>query len=144
MSHKTELRNYLSAAGDEKFSDWSEDSPFRQIDHAKNKLDNTLNKARDLFKFLDETCEIVGLDVTRASAKTQIKIVTDELDAAKTAVAALSFPTLDDHWPSNKAAVSNLTDYVEPEAPADPALEAAPAAEEAAEEDAAEGEDAAE
>lgn len=144
MSHKTELRNYLSAAGDEKFSDWSEDSPFRQIDHAKNKLDNALNKARDLFKFLDETCEIVGLDVTRASAETQIKIVTDELDAAKTAVAALSFPSLGDHWPSDKAAVSNLTDYVEPEAPADPALEAAPAAEEAAEEDAAEGEDAAE
>ena len=144
MSHKTELRNYLSAAGDEKFSDWSEDSPFRQIDHAKNKLDNALNKARDLFKFLDDTCEIVGLDVTRAAAATQIKIVTDELDAAKTDVAALSFPALGDHWPSDKAAVSNLTDYVEPEAPADPALEAAPAAEEAAEEDAAEGEDAAE
>ena len=95
----------MSAAGDEKFSDWSEDSPFRQIDHAKNKLDNALNKARDLFKFLDETCEIVGLDVTRASAETQIKIVTDELDAAKTAVAALSFPALGDNWPSDKAAV---------------------------------------
>lgn len=121
MSHKVELRNYLSAAGDEQFSNWSEDSPFRTIDNAKNDLDIVLNKARDLFNFLDDTCEITGLDVSRDAAATQVKLVTDALAAAQTSIAALTFPALSVAWPADKAAVSDLTDYVAPvvEAPAD-------------------------
>lgn len=127
MSHKVELRNYLSAAGDEQFNDWSEDSPFRNIDAAKNDLDNVLIKARNLYTFLDETCEITGLDVSRESAATQVQLVTDALAAAQTAVAALTFPALSVAWPTDKAAVSDLTDYVapEPEAPAEAAGAAA-------------------
>ena len=127
MSHKVELRNYLSAAGDEQFNGWSEDSPFRKIDTAKNDLDNVLIKARNLYTFLDETCEITGLDVSRTSAATQVQLVTDALAAAQTAVAALTFPALSVAWPTDKAAVSDLTDYVapEPEAAAEAAGEAA-------------------
>ena len=123
MSHKTELRNYLSAAGDDGFNGPSgvENSPFRALEQAKWKLEETEGAARDLFKFLDETCEIDGLDVTRTTAATQVKKVTDALTAAKSAVAALSWTDLDDHWPTAKAAVSDLTDYVEPESPASPA-----------------------
>ena len=116
MSHKTELRNYLSAAGDESFNGPGNDgTPFRAIEQAKWKLEETEQAARNLFKFLDETCEIDGLDVARTTAATQVKKVTDSLTAAKSAVAALSWTNLDDHWPTNKAAVSNLTDYTEPE-----------------------------
>ena len=123
MSHKTELRNYLSAAGDDQFRGPSNDgnTPFRAIEQAKWKLEQTEQAARDLFKFLDETCEIDGLDVARTTAATQVKKVTDALTAAKSAVAALSWTDLDDHWPTAKAAVSDLTDYVEPESPASPA-----------------------
>ena len=121
MSHKTELRNYLSAAGDESFTGPGNDNtPFRAIEQAKWKLEETEQAARDLFKFLDETCEIDGLDVARTTAATQVAKVTTALNAAKTAVAALSWPGLDDHWSTDKAAVSDLTDYVEPEeAPAE-------------------------
>jgi len=116
MSHKTELRNYLSAAGDDSFMTAGNDNtPFRAIEQAKWKLEQTESAARDLFKFLDETCEIDGLDVARTTAATQVKKVTDALTAAKSAVAALSWTDLDDHWPTTKAAVSDLTDYVEPE-----------------------------
>ena len=117
MSHKTELRNYLSAAGDDSFSGPGSDgnTPFRALEQAKWKLEQTETEARNLFKFLDETCEIDGLDVARTTAATQVKKVTDSLTAAKSAVAALSWTNLDDHWPTNKAAVSNLTDYTEPE-----------------------------
>tara|TARA_R100000700_G_C3164105_1_gene139511 strand:+ start:992 stop:1369 length:378 start_codon:yes stop_codon:yes gene_type:complete len=124
MSHKTELRNYLSAAGDDGFGSPGNNSntPFRAIEQAKWKLEQTEQAARDLFKFLDETCEIDGLDVARTTAATQVKKVTDSLTAAKSAVAALSWTDLDDHWPTAKAAVSDLTDYVEPEeSPASPA-----------------------
>ena len=115
MSHKTELRNYLSAAGDDGFNGPSgvENSPFRALEQAKWKLEETEGAARDLFKFLDETCEIDGLDVTRTTAATQVKKVTDALTAAKSAVAALSWTDLGDHWPTDKAAVSDLTDYTE-------------------------------
>ena len=121
MSHKTELRNYLSAAGDESFTGpGNDDTPFRAIEQAKWKLEETEHAARDLFKFLDETCEIDGLDVARTTAATQVAKVTTALNAAKTAVAALSWPGLDDHWSTDKTAVSDLTDYVEPaEAPAE-------------------------
>jgi hypothetical protein len=121
MSHKTELRNYLSAAGDESFTGPGNDNtPFRAIEQAKWKLEETEHAARDLFKFLDETCEIDGLDVTRTTAATQVAKVTTALNAAKTAVAALSWTDLADHWSTDKAAVSDLTDYVEPEeAPAE-------------------------
>jgi len=116
MSHKTELRNYLSAAGDDGFMGPGNDNPpFRALEQAKWKLEETEQAARDLFKFLDETCEIDGLDVARTTAATQVKKVTDSLTAAKSAVAALSWTNLDDHWPTAKAAVSDLTDYVEPE-----------------------------
>jgi len=126
MSHKTELRNYLSAAGDDGFNGPGNDgnTPFRAIEQAKWKLEQTEQAARDLFKFLDETCEIDGLDVARTTAATQVKKVTDSLTAAKSAVAALSWTDLGDHWPTDKAAVSDLTDYTEPESseesPADP------------------------
>ena len=126
MSHKTELRNYLSAAGDDGFTGPGNDgnTPFRAIEQAKWKLEQTEQEARNLFKFLDETCEIDGLDVARTTAATQVKKVTDALTAAKSAVAALSWTDLDDHWPTAKAAVSDLTDYTEPESseesPADP------------------------
>ena len=116
MSHKTELRNYLSAAGDDGFNGPESDSsntPFRALEQAKWKLEQTEQAARDLFKFLDETCEIDGLDVDRTTAATQVKKVTDALTAAKSAVAALSWTDLDDHWPTDKAAVSDLTDYTE-------------------------------
>jgi len=121
MSHKTELRNYLSAAGDESFTGPGNDNnPFRAIEQAKWELEKTEQAARDLFKFLDETCEIDGLDVARTTAATQVAKVTTALNAAKTAVAALSWTDLADHWPTDKAAVSDLTDYVEPEeAPAE-------------------------
>jgi len=117
MSHKTELRNYLSAAGDDSFMGPGNDgnTPFRALEQAKWKLEETEHAARDLFKFLDETCEIDGLDVTRTTAATQIAKVTTALTAAKSAVAALSWTDLGDHWPTDKAAVSDLTDYVEPE-----------------------------
>lgn len=116
MSHKTELRNYLSAAGDDSFMGLGNDNtPFRAIEQAKWKLEETEQAARNLFKFLDETCEIDGLDVARTTAATQVKKVTDSLTAAKSAVAALSWTNLDDHWPTAKAAVSDLTDYTEPE-----------------------------
>lgn len=115
MSHKTELRNYLSAAGDDSFDHNPNDTPFRAIEQAKWKLEETEQAARNLFKFLDETCEIDGLDVARTTAATQVAKVTTALNAAKTAVAALSWPGLDDHWPTDKTAVSDLTDYVEPE-----------------------------
>ena len=124
MSHKTELRNYLSAAGDDSFNGPAgvENSPFRAIEQARWKLDQTEQEARNLFKFLDETCEIDGLDVARTTAAAQVKKVTDSLTAAKSAVAALSWTDLADHWPTDKAAVSDLTDYVEPEeSPASPA-----------------------
>ena len=123
MSHKTELRNYLSAAGDDGFTGPGNDgTPFRALEQAKWKLEQTEQAARDLFKFLDETCEIDGLDVARTTAATQVKKVTDSLTAAKSAVAALSWTNLDDHWPTAKAAVSDLTDYTEPEeSPASPA-----------------------
>ena len=123
MSHKTELRNYLSAAGDDGFTGPGNDgTPFRAIEQAKWKLEQTEQAARNLFKFLDETCEIDGLDVARTTAATQVKKVTDSLTAAKSAVAALSWTNLDDHWPTAKAAVSDLTDYTEPEeSPASPA-----------------------
>lgn len=114
MSHKTELRNYLSAAGDDSFGGYN-DTPFRAIEQAKWKLEETEQAARDLFKFLDETCEIDGLDVARTTAATQVAKVTTALNAAKTAVEALSWPGLDDHWSTDKTAVSDLTDYVEPE-----------------------------
>ena len=115
MSHKTELRNYLSAAGDENFTGpGNDDTPFRAIEQAKWKLEETEHAARDLFKFLDETCEIDGLDVARTTAATQVAKVTTALNAAKTAVAALSWTDLADHWSTDKAAVSDLTDYVEP------------------------------
>ena len=117
MSHKTELRNYLSAAGDDSFmGPGNDNTPFRAIEQAKWKLEETEQAARDLFKFLDETCEIDGLDVARTTAVTQVAKVTTALNAAKTAVAALSWPGLDDHWSTDKTAVSDLTDYVEPEA----------------------------
>ena len=122
MSHKTELRNYLSAAGDDSFmGPGNDNTPFRAIEQAKWKLEETEHAARDLFKFLDETCEIDGLDVARTTAATQVKKVTDSLTAAKSAVAALSWTDLDDHWPTAKAAVSDLTDYTEPseESPAE-------------------------
>ena len=119
MSHKTELRNYLSAAGDEHFSGHGDDSPFRAIEQAKWKLEETEQAARNLFKFLDETCEIDGLDVARTTAATQVAKVTTALNAAKTAVAALSWPGLDDHWATDKNNVSDLTDYVEPETSAE-------------------------
>ena len=116
MSHKTELRNYLSAAGDESFTGPGNDNtPFRAIEQAKWKLEETEQAARDLFKFLDETCEIDGLDVARTTAATQVAKVTTALNAAKTAVAALSWPGLDDHWSTDKNNVSDLTDYTEPE-----------------------------
>ena len=117
MSHKTELRNYLSAAGDDQFTGPGgvDNSPFRALEQAKWKLEETEHAARDLFTFLDKTCEIDGLDVARTTAATQVKKVTDALTAAKSAVAALSWTDLDDHWPSAKAAVSDLTDYTEPE-----------------------------
>ena len=117
MSHKTELRNYLSAAGDESFNGPGNDgnTPFRAIEQAKWKLEQTEQAARDLFKFLDETCEIDGLDVARTTAAAQVKKVTDALTAAKSAVAALSWTDLDDHWPTDKAAVSDLPDYTESE-----------------------------
>lgn len=117
MSHKTELRNYLSAAGDDQFRGPSNDgnTPFRALEQAKWKLEETEQAARDLFTFLDKTCEIDGLDVARTTAATQVKKVTDALTAAKSAVAALSWTNLDDHWPTAKAAVSDLTDYTEPE-----------------------------
>ena len=124
MSHKVELRNYLSAAGDEQFSDWSDDSPFRQIDKAKNELDDVLNKARSLYTFLDDTCQITGLDVSRTSAATQVELVTDALAAAQTKIAALTFPALSVAWPTDKAAVSDLTEYV---APVEPTPEDSPA-----------------
>ena len=115
MSHKTELRNYLSAAGDDSFmGPGNDNTPFRAIEQAKWKLEETEQAARDLFKFLDETCEIDGLDVARTTAANQVKKVTDALTAAKSAVAALSWTNLDDHWPTDKAAVSDLTDYTEP------------------------------
>ena len=115
MSHKTELRNYLSAAGDDGFNgpNGVENSPFRTLEQAKWKLEQTEQEARNLFKFLDETCEIDGLDVARTTAAAQVKKVTDALTAAKSAVAALSWTDLDDHWPTDKAAVSDLTDYTE-------------------------------
>ena len=115
MSHKTELRNYLSAAGDDQFTGPGgvENSPFRALEKAKWKLEQTEQEARNLFKFLDETCEIDGLDVARTTAAAQVKKVTDALTAAKSAVAALSWTDLDDHWPTDKAAVSDLTDYTE-------------------------------
>ena len=117
MSHKTELRNYLSAAGDDSFAGPGsvDNTPFRALEQAKWKLDETEQAARDLFTFLDKTCEIDGLDVARTTAATQVKKVTDALTAAKSAVAALSWTNLDDHWPTAKAAVSDLTDYTEPE-----------------------------
>ena len=123
MSHKTELRNYLSAAGDDGFNGPGNDgnTPFRALEQAKWKLEQTEQTARDLFKFLDETCEIDGLDVARTTAATQVKKVTDSLTAAKSAVAALSWTNLDDHWPTAKAAVSDLTDYTPEESPASPA-----------------------
>ena len=123
MSHKTELRNYLSAAGDEGFNGPGHDgnTPFRALEQAKWKLEETEQAARNLFKFLDETCEIDGLDVARTTAATQVKKVTDSLTAAKSAVAALSWTNLDDHWPTAKAAVSDLTDYTPEESPASPA-----------------------
>jgi len=115
MSHKTELRNYLSAAGDDAFLGPGNDgnTPFRALEQAKWKLEQTEQEARNLFKFLDETCEIDGLDVARTTAATQVKKVTDALTAAKSAVAALSWTDLGDHWPTDKAAVSDLTDYTE-------------------------------
>ena len=116
MSHKTELRNYLSAAGDDGFNGPESDSsntPFRTLEQARWKLDQTEQEARNLFKFLDETCEIDGLDVARTTAAAQVKKVTDSLTAAKSAVAALSWTDLADHWPTDKAAVSDLTDYTE-------------------------------
>lgn len=118
MSHKTELRNYLSAAGDDSFRALSNDgsnTPFRALEQAKWKLEETEQAARDLFTFLDKTCEIDGLDVARTTAATQVAKVTTALNAAKSAVAALSWTNLDDHWPTAKAAVSDLTDYTEPE-----------------------------
>ena len=117
MSHKTELRNYLSAAGDDQFTGPGgvENSPFRALEKAKWKLEQTEQEARNLFKFLDETCEIDGLDVARTTAATQVAKVTTALNAAKSAVAALSWTNLADHWPTDKAAVSDLTDYTEPE-----------------------------
>lgn len=122
MSHKTELRNYLSAAGDDGFTGpGNDDTPFRAIEQAKWKLEKTEQAARDLFKFLDETCEIDGLDVARTTAVTQVAKVTTAINAAKTAVAALSWPGLDDHWSTDKTAVSDLTDYVEPETSAESA-----------------------
>ena len=123
MSHKTELRNYLSAAGDDQFREPSNDgnTPFRALEQAKWKLEETEQAARNLFKFLDETCEIDGLDVARTTAATQVKKVTDALTAAKSAVAALSWADLDDHWPTAKAAVSDLTDYTEPSESESPA-----------------------
>ena len=123
MSHKTELRNYLSAAGDDGFAGpgQTDNTPFRALEQAKWKLEQTEQEARDLFKFLDETCEIDGLDVARTTAAAQVKKVTDSLTAAKSAVAALSWTDLDDHWPTAKAAVSDLTDYVEPEDSSSPA-----------------------
>ena len=124
MSHKTELRNYLSAAGDDGFAGpgSAANTPFRALEQAKWKLEQTEQEARNLFTFLDETCEIDGLDVARTTAAAQVKKVTDSLTAAKSAVAALSWTDLADHWPTDKAAVSDLTDYVEPEeSPASPA-----------------------
>ena len=117
MSHKTELRNYLSAAGDDGFAGpgSADNTPFRALEQAKWKLEQTEQEARNLFTFLDETCEIDGLDVARTTAAAQVKKVTDSLTAAKSAVAALSWTNLDDHWPTAKAAVSDLTDYTEPE-----------------------------
>ena len=55
------------------------------------------------------------------AAATQVKLVTDALSAAQTSIAALTFPALSVAWPADKAAVSDLTDYVAPvvEAPAD-------------------------
>ena len=61
-----------------------------------------------------DRCEIDGLDVARTTAATQVAKVTTALNAAKTAVAALSWTDLADHWSTDKAAVSDLTDYVEP------------------------------
>ena len=103
MSHKVELRNYLSAAGDERYN-FDNDSVFRSID--------------------EETCEIEGLDVTRSTANTQVEGVRTLLTETQSAVAALSFPNLDVAWGTDKAAVSDLTDYVEP---AEEPIEAGPA-----------------
>lgn len=132
MSHKVELRNYLSAAGDERYN-FDNDSVFRSIDEAKNKLDQVLWKARNLFQFFEETCEIEGLDVTRSTANTQVEDVQTLLTEAQSDVAALSWPNLDVAWGTDKAAVSDLTDYVEPAeepieaGPADPEPEPEPA-----------------
>jgi len=119
MAHKTELRSFLEASGGLDGVD-DASSAFRAIDEAKNKLDETLNGIRSTHDFFTKTCEIPGLTIERAGALNKVKEVADQLAAAKTAVAALSYVDLADHWPADKATVEDLTEYVEPvETPVD-------------------------
>ena len=113
MAHKTELRSFLAASGGLDGVDDST-SAFRAIDEAKNKLDDTLNIIRSTHDFFTKTCEIPGLTVERAGALNKVKEVSDALTAAQVAVAALTYVDLADHWPADKATVSDLTDYVAP------------------------------
>ena len=123
MAHKTELRSFLEASGGLDGVDDST-SAFRAIDEAKNKLDETLNSIRSTHDFFTKTCEIPGLTIERAGALNKVKEVADELAAAQTAVAALSYVDLADHWPADKATVSDLTEYVAPVVEDSPAVAA--------------------
>ena len=119
MAHKTELRSFLEASGGLDGVD-DASSAFRAIDEAKNKLDETLNGIRSTHDFFTKTCEIPGLTIERAGALNKVKEVADQLAAAKTAVAALSYVDLAEHWPADKATVEDLTEYVAPvETPVD-------------------------
>mgnify|MGYP003629206953 FL=1 len=126
MAHKTELRSFLAASGGLDGVDDST-SAFRAIDEAKNKLDDTLNIIRSTHDFFTKTCEIPGLTVERGGALNKVKEVSDALTAAQVAVAALTYVDLADHWPADKATVSDLTDYVAPVVEDSPAVTASAA-----------------
>lgn len=140
MAHdtKTEIRNYLLAAGDDSIGmNSGSEGALREVDTAKNKLDQVIWKARELFKFFRETCHIEGLDMPREAVVNQIAEVNQALADAQAAVSNLAWPGLDGYWPENIATYSGLTDYVEepaedPAAPVDdaPAADADPGAEE--------------
>jgi hypothetical protein len=123
MAHKTELRSFLEASGGLDGVD-DNTSAFRAIDEAKNKLDETLNAIRGVHVFFTSTCQLEGLTVERAGAASKVKEASDALAAAKTAVAALTYVDLADHWPAGKANVAALTDWVAPVAEPSPAVAA--------------------